>query len=176
MRVPGRLVSLLTFPGVIVQQVARQIFSRLARVAVTDVCYFRLGDPAGFVVYEEPRRYSHQILMKLGPFFFSSVLAVALSFSAAIPALKFRSPGANDLLLIWLAMSVAMHAFPRQEEARDLWASITDPDGPLTVRLIGAPIVGLLYLGTRASDFGLNVIWAIFLAAVLPNLLVSALA
>lgn len=44
--IPGQLIAALTFPGVIVHEMAHQLFCRLFRVAVLDVCYFRFG-PAG---------------------------------------------------------------------------------------------------------------------------------
>jgi hypothetical protein len=176
MTVPGRLVSLLTFPGIIVHQLAHQFFCRVARLAVMDICYFRLGDPAGFVVHEDAKRYSHQIMMALGPFLACSLVGTLLCAPAAIPTIRFRSPSGVDLLLIWLGVSIAMHAFPSVEEARTLWRSISDPDTPVTVRLLGGPIVGTLYLGALGSYCCLNAIWALFLAAVLPNLVVSVLA
>lgn len=42
MIIPGFLISIATFPGVIVHEAAHQLFCRLTKVAVLDVCYFRL--------------------------------------------------------------------------------------------------------------------------------------
>jgi len=48
--IPGPVIAALTFPGVIVHEMAHQLFCRLFRVAVLDVCYFRFGNPAGYVI------------------------------------------------------------------------------------------------------------------------------
>jgi hypothetical protein len=44
--IPGQLIALLTFPGVIVHELGHQLMCRFLRVAVLDVCYFRVGRPA----------------------------------------------------------------------------------------------------------------------------------
>lgn len=54
MIIPGFLISILTFPGVIVHEIAHQLFCRICGVAVLDVCYFKAGNPAGYVVHEIP--------------------------------------------------------------------------------------------------------------------------
>lgn len=58
MIIPGFLISIVTFPGVIVHEMAHQIFCRLCGVAVFDVCYFRFGNPSGYVVHEIPKKAS----------------------------------------------------------------------------------------------------------------------
>jgi hypothetical protein len=45
--IPGQLISLLSFPGIIVHEFAHLIFCRLRKVAILDVCYFRFDNPAG---------------------------------------------------------------------------------------------------------------------------------
>lgn len=66
--IPGFLITILTFPGVIVHELAHQIFCRICRVAVFDVCYFKFGNPAGYVVHEHPKNAYSQILIGIGPF------------------------------------------------------------------------------------------------------------
>lgn len=51
--IPGELISILTFPGIIVHEFAHMLFCRIRKVAVFDACYFRVGNPAGFVIKHE---------------------------------------------------------------------------------------------------------------------------
>ena len=51
--IPGWLIALVTFPGVIVHEAAHFLFCRLRRVAVFDVCYLRFGNPAGYVIHSK---------------------------------------------------------------------------------------------------------------------------
>ena len=44
------LISLVTFPGVIVHEAAHLPFCRLRRMPVVEVCFFRVGNPAGYVI------------------------------------------------------------------------------------------------------------------------------
>lgn len=41
------LITLVTFPGVIVHEAAHMLFCRVRRVAVLDVCFLRFEDPVG---------------------------------------------------------------------------------------------------------------------------------
>ena len=50
--IPGVLVSAVTFPGVVVHEAAHMLFCRIRGVAVLDVCFFRFGNPAGYVVHD----------------------------------------------------------------------------------------------------------------------------
>lgn len=50
--IPGIVISVLTFPGVIVHEAANLLFCRFAGLAVFDVRYFRFGNPAGYVLHE----------------------------------------------------------------------------------------------------------------------------
>ena len=45
--IPGLLIALATFPGVIVHEAAHMLFCRLRGVAIFKVCFFRVGNPAG---------------------------------------------------------------------------------------------------------------------------------
>jgi len=66
--VPGALISVLTFPGVIVHEIGHLVFCRFYRVAVLKVCYFRFGNPAGYVIHEKPRSATQSMMIGIGPF------------------------------------------------------------------------------------------------------------
>ena len=122
MFIPGFLISIITFPGVIVHEAAHQLFCRLARVAVLDVCYFRLGNPAGYVTHEIPRKPYQHILIGIGPFILNTLLGALISLPAAIPILKFKMDFSAstflEFILIWLGVSIAMHSFPSTTDAK----------------------------------------------------------
>ena len=65
--IPGQLISLATFPGVIVHEAGHMLFCKLRHVAVLDVCFFRFGNPAGYVVHEPVNRFSTSLLITFGP-------------------------------------------------------------------------------------------------------------
>jgi hypothetical protein len=116
--IPGPLIAALTFPGVVVHELAHQFFCRLFGVAIFDVCYFRFGNPAGYVIHEHPTKASQQIWIGVGPFLVNSVVGAIIAAPASIQVLQFEAGTPLDYVLIWLGISIAMHAFPSTGDAK----------------------------------------------------------
>jgi hypothetical protein len=175
MFIPGFLIAIVTFPGVIVHEIAHLLFCRFARVAVFDVCYFRIGNPSGYVVHEPPRNVYQSILIGIGPFFVNSIMGALIAFPAAIPMM---TGGINFLEIVdlWLGLSIAMHAFPSTGDAKSIWASVFSPGTPVLARLLTVPLVCFIYLGAIGSFFWLDLIYGVVIAVALPYLLISRLA
>ena len=74
--IPGQLISILSFPGVIVHEFAHVLFCKLRNVAIFDVCYFRVGDPSGFVIHEATPNFTTTFLVSMGPFFVNTLLCL----------------------------------------------------------------------------------------------------
>jgi hypothetical protein len=170
--IPGVLIAVVTFPGVIVHEMAHQLFCRLCRVAVLDVCYFRVGNPAGYVIHEHPRSPYQHVLIGVGPFLLNTVVGAAIAFPAVTPVLTFSAGGPLDYFLVWLGISVAMHAFPSTGDAASLLQSLRSQSSVL-FKLVATPIVGLIYAGALGSMFWLDAIYGVFVAGLLPTLLIS---
>ena len=49
---------------------------------------------------------------------------------------------------------------------------LKNPDVNPAVKIITAPVIGLIYLGAIGSMMWLDLIYAVFMAMVLPNLIV----
>jgi Putative zincin peptidase len=171
MILPGFLITLLTFPGVVVHELAHQLFCRWTGTRVLRVCYFRLGNPAGYVVHERPTSVWKSILIGVGPLFVNTAAGLAIAL-VAIALHRSRHP--NPWLfaaLIWLAIAVAMHSFPSTGDARAIWSALWARGAPLTARLFGTPLVGLIYLGAFASIFWLDLAYGLGVAIGIPYLL-----
>jgi hypothetical protein len=176
MIIPGFLIALATFPGVIVHEMAHQLFCRWCRVPVFDVCYFRVGNPAGYVIHENPRTASQQIWIGVGPFLVNTVVGALIAFPATIPTLKFDTGQPVDFLLIWLGISIAMHAFPSTGDAKSIWHGVSSREVPLLAKVVAVPVVGLIYLGAFGSMLWLDLLYGAAVALALPNLISSLLA
>lgn len=175
--VPGVIIAVLTFPGVIVHELAHQLFCRWLGVAVLDVCYFRFGNPAGYVVHEPPRTPLQSVLIGVGPFLVNSILGVLIAVPAAIPVfvLGARESPLHKLML-WLGISIAMYAFPSTGDAAVIWQALWRQPAPVLVRLIGTPLVGFIYLGALGSIVWLDVLYGFGIIQGAANLVVRALA
>ncbi len=176
MFIPGILITFVTFPGVIVHELAHQLFCRWFKVPVFKVVYFQPSNPAGYVQHEIVTNKWHSLLISVGPFFINSLLAMLIAFPAALPVFKFDNANIGDYVLIYLGVSIAMHAFPSTGDAKSIWQDVKDPSTPLWAKIVGYPVIGLIYIGSIGSFFWLDLAYGVALAVGIPNLLVSLLA
>lgn len=63
-----------------------------------------------------------------------------------------------------------MHAFPSTGDAKSIWAAIWAKGAPFFPRLIGTPIVAVIYLGAFGSIFWLDMVYGALLALGVPAL------
>jgi hypothetical protein len=172
--IPGFLIALVTFPGVIVHEAAHLFFCKLRRVAVFDVCYFRIGNPSGYVIHEIPDSFLSSFLISVGPFIINSILCVLFCFPAFVPVRVFNQKDPICYFLIWLGVSIGMHAFPSTQDANVLWqqakkaASLFNP-----LAILSFPLVGLIYVANVLRIFWLDYFYGIGLGFVLPEILLN---
>lgn len=175
--IPGFLVSAVTFPGVMVHEAAHQLFCRLFRVPVYNVIYFQLKNPSGYVVHEPVDRPLASFMISVGPFLVNTLLGMLIVFPAAIELFRFEVYK-NPLVLFlgWLGVSILMHAFPSTGDAQVMVNTILkNPEVNLAVKIVTAPVIGLIYLGAIGSVMWLDFLYALFMAMVLPNLILLLL-
>lgn len=165
--IPGFLISLLTFPGVIVHEFAHKTFCHRYDVPVYEVCYFRLGNPAGFVIHEEPRRYRQSFMISVAPFLVNTALALAAFVAIAVlwgaPSgdLDTDRMGWGALVLLWLGISVGMHAFPSTGDAKGIWSRTRRLWRTSPLVLLGVPFVLLIYVANLLRFLWFDAIYAI---------------
>lgn len=178
--IPGFLITWVTFPGVIVHEFAHAIFCRLFGLPLYHVQYFQFstgfGQPAGYVIHGRSKHAWQDILVSVGPFFVNTILGAIIAAPAAIPILKFGAGDALDYVLMWLGVSVAMHSFPSTGDAKSIWGSIHSKEVPVIFKVIGIPIIGLIYIGALGSIFWLDALYGLAVAGFLPWVLVNLFA
>jgi hypothetical protein len=170
MIIPGEFIALLTFPGVIVHEAAHMLFCRLGGVAVFDVCFFRWGNPAGYVVHEEPKNFQTAFLISVGPFIVNSLVCIVLCFPAFVPVRIFDRSDPLSLFLLWLGLSIGMHAFPSTQDAKVLQyhaKAAAARHNPLAV--VSLPLVGVIFVANIGSFFWLDLIYGFAIGLGLPE-------
>lgn len=178
--IPGVVVSLLTFPGVIVHEFAHEKLCNALGVPVLEVAYFRFGNPAGYVLHGEPARYRDAFAISVAPFLINTVLALAL-FGAVAAAwgrpdgmgLVTDELGVVGWVLLWLGFSVGMHAFPSTVDARSIWNRSTAEWRTAPLTLLGLPFVVVIYAANLLSVLWFDAIYA-FGLLVAASLVVAA--
>lgn len=170
--IPGFVIALLTFPGVIVHEAAHMFFCKLRRVAVLDMCFFRIGNPAGYIVHEEIADFNSAFLVCVGPLLINSLLCVAICFPAFMPLRVFHVEHPLSYFLLWLGVSIGMHAFPSTHDARNLFQHAKKGARhfhPLAI--LSFPLVAAIMLANVLRFFWFDCFYGIALGVGLPNLI-----
>jgi hypothetical protein len=178
--IPGFLITLITFPGVIVHELAHAIFCRLFGLKIYEVCFFQVsfgrGQPAGYVVHEPAPHWWQNLLVSIGPFFVNTIIGSVIAAPAVIPVLQFHSGDLLDYALIWLGVSITMHSFPSTGDAASIYSMLKRPGVPTVAKIVGFPVIGFIYLGALGSFFWLDLLYGIAVAGFLPKLIIAILA
>lgn len=159
--IPGKLISCVTFPGIVVHQAGRKLLCHATGTEVLEVVWFQWEWPMGYVVHEDPDAVWKQYLIGLGPVFVNTAGAMVLALMAMPFTPKGQAPvGVPYLMLTWMAISVGMHAFPNTTDARSIWALAWESeDAPLWTRVVSVPFVGAIFLGAFLRMFWLDLIY-----------------
>jgi hypothetical protein len=174
--IPGIVITIVTFPGVIVHELAHQLFCRLYKIPVFKVVYFQTENPAGYVIHEVADNKFHNVMISVGPFFVNTILGALIALPAALPIMEFGNAGPLDYLLMYLGVSIAMHAFPSTGDAQSILQNLKDANTPFWIKMIAYPVVGLIYLGALGSFFWFDLIYGIAVVLGLPHLIVAIIA
>lgn len=172
----GIALALLTFPGVIVHELAHQLFCRWYKVPVFNVVYFQLKSPVGYVHHEKPKSRLQMVMISIGPFFINTIVGALIALPAAMPVFALDNAGPLDYFLIYLGVSIAMHAFPSRGDAANVLEIAKSKETPRWLRILSYPIVGMIYLCSLGSMFWLDILYGIGVAVGIPKLIVSLMA
>lgn len=114
--------ALATAVGVALHELAHKWFAEERGLAVTEVTYFQMGTPAGYVRHETPDSYRAMVAVSLAPFLVNSAVGVAAFVAAnwlryvgdlSEPSL---SAWGGFGLLVWLGAACCLHAFPSRTD------------------------------------------------------------
>jgi hypothetical protein len=167
--IPGFLIAIATFPGVIVHEAAHLLFCRLYGLPVLQVCFFRFGTPAGFVIHGKPSTFRAAFFTAMGPFFLNTALCVLFCLPAVIPVWDLETNDPLSLFFAWLGISIGAHAFPSREDLSNLWAlAPTAWRERNLLALASYPLIVALYLAGFLRFFWIDFIYGVAVGILLP--------
>jgi hypothetical protein len=175
--IPGPIIAALTFPGVIIHEAAHLFFCRLFKLQVYDVCYFRFGNPAGYVVHQQTNNFTAQFFVSLGPFFINTVLCMTFCTAAFLPVWELKVFDPLAYFFYWLGISIGMHAFPSTADLSHLWA-----DAPALAKkgnllaVLSLPLAGILVVLNYARVIWADLAYGIAVGVLTPIAIFRALA
>lgn len=179
--IPGILIAIVTFPGVIVHELAHQIFCCLMKVPVLEVKYFQFENPCGYVVHESTDKPFANFIISTGPFFINTILGIIIVFPGMFLIHTFGlgsdlSSQIIWLVSIWLGISILAHAFPSIGDANNMVESILkNSDINIFIKILTAPIIGLIYIGSIGSVIWLDFVYAVAVGSLVPLLVLRLL-
>ncbi len=168
--IPGQLIAIATFPGVIFHEIGHKLFCDLSGVKVYKTCYFRFGNPSGYVIHEKPKNFKQSFFISVGPFITGTIFALLFFlFSRMFPAeLGF------ELFFIWIGGSIAMNSFPSSGDAKSLWKETNRHVKNNFLALIGYPFALIIWVANILSIIWFDLIYAILLYSLInPQILSS---
>jgi len=154
--IPGPIIALLTFPGVIVHEAGHLFFCKLFKLQVYDVCFLRFGNPAGYVLHQKTENFTALFFVSMGPFFANTLLCVTFCTAAFLPIWELKVADPVGYFYYWLGHSIGMHAFPSTSDLSNLWELAPDRAKHGNVlAIVSLPLTANLYV----LNFG-RIIWA----------------
>lgn len=175
--IPGWLITILTFPGVIIHELSHLIFCYIFKIKVYQVKFFTLkhvnfdklfsASPVGWVIHEKPKKFIQSFFISIGPFIINSFLAI-IFFAIAIKISNLSTFG--YYFVLWIATSIAVNSFPSKGDANVLWTEGKEElkNKNYLVILI-YPLVILIYI----ADV-LRIVWFDFIYAYALYYLVNS--
>lgn len=170
--IPGWLISLLTFPGVIVHEVGHKLFCDITKVPVYKVCYFRIGNPAGFVIHAPAKELKTSFLISIGPLILNTILCALLTFPGVFPIFILEAENYNGvfMLLMWVGVSIGMHAFPSNDDMDNFVQEVKNAKEGVILLIFAKIFAGLLKIANALRVIWFDAIYAWGVSMVLPCL------
>lgn len=110
-----------SMPGIIVHEFSHMVFCQIMNVRVHKVCYFRIGNPAGFVEHSRPKSFIQVFFISVGPFILGTILSLGVLFSSIY---LFMRPTTLNILVaiinLWVGLSIAIGCFPSDGDGKVL--------------------------------------------------------
>ena len=118
--IPGFLIALLTFPGVILHEMAHKFFCDYYGIIVYKVNYFRLSSNAGHVVHAKAFNHEQEAIISLAPLLINSTICLILLTQYilmwSLGTLCLWDVKMIDVFLIWVGISCGLSALPSKTD------------------------------------------------------------
>ena len=117
----ARAIHVVGFPAVVLRTTIQLLIVHRSGLTIEEATFFRLEDPAGYVVYQAPSRLSTALAVAWLPGAAMGILSLICLIPALVPHRILMLPTTwLTVLQIWLGLAFAAHVLPAYEEAGPL--------------------------------------------------------
>jgi len=155
----GLLIKVLTIPGLVLDAFINKLICNYLKIPVYQVNYFPIiEEKEAAVVHEIPKDFTKTYGIAILPFIIMSCIAIIIFYVG----LNFFPD--QDILFIWLGVSVAAHSFPFIDIADLLWnKSVAEIKKGNYFAIAGFPLVIVIYIARGLHYFWLDIIYGLLL-------------
>lgn len=162
-------LAFLGFPGVIIHELGHQVGCWATGTRVLEVRYLRFGVPAGYVIHEQPASVWRHTVIAGGPFLLNSALAFAVGWVQLRGWWNSDPAWLAPALLLWLGVSIGMHAFPSLQDATELLDAVWTRGAGFFAKLLITPVGAVMVVGAFAWWVFLDLAWGVVLTWFVPR-------
>lgn len=163
--IPGWLTALLTFPGIVVHELAHAVFCFFSGTRVYEISLFQPGQRvAGFVRHEMPRSLWAAFLISIGPLIVNSVMAILIGSPAMAVYNQTRSLSLLPipvLAMLWLGFSIGIHALPSNQDFISFASTVNERRGKGLLYLFSLILLNLMRFVNLLRFFWIDAIYAV---------------
>lgn len=157
--IPGVLIGLLAFPGIILHEYAHKLGCNLVGIEVYECHYFRFKNPMGYILHEHPSQLYQSVVITLAP------LIICYGGAAILALVAFSFGNAITWVLAWLSISLAINGSPSDDDLNTLWLHTSGFSGAIETE------VGIVTLYEQHSLFARGALYPIMIILKIINAL-----
>jgi hypothetical protein len=117
----ARAIHVAGFPAVVIRCAVQAAVAYRAGLPIKQIVFFRFDDPAGYTVYEAPRRLPTALAVAFVPAAVLGLLAIICLAPVVVPVPVLHLPVTwLTWLQVWFGLACAAHALPSYGEAGPL--------------------------------------------------------
>jgi hypothetical protein len=152
----SKFIALINLPGIVMHEMSHKFFCDWAKVKVFKVCYFRFGNPAGYVVHETPGKFTQSFFISMGPLIVGTIIS-GLFF------VLYQNNHASVVryVYLWLGITIAAQSLPSIGDAKNLWLEAAKHFWRNPLAFIGFPISGVIWVFNKLNFFYAKYLFAL---------------
>lgn len=179
MRIMYLVVKYITVIGTFLQAFFEHVTCRAYEILVEDGRYLRKNEMCGHIEHEIIRKRSTAFAMCFFPFLFNLLLGLVAVSVGSVNVYYLGEfftekgfPHFLNFLFLWVGISALANLFPQWEDALTLKEQIYGKGkSNLFIKIIAAPIFGILYAGAYLQRYGLTLITSVAFSFAVPYIL-----
>lgn len=167
---PGKIVSLLTFPGIILHEFSHMLMCKIKKIPIYNVCYFKYDDEIqGYVVHKKAEKAMDNILISVGPFIINSIIGMLIGIPASILFVTNKQIDFSTIFLLWLSISITMHSLPSPSDAQKVWEIVNDEEISTLNFILLYPFALFMKIAGALAWTWFDFLYSFILIIITPN-------